>query len=283
MSAVFMDGKALAASIKRDVKEKAAALMRAPTLAVILVGDDPASSVYVRNKASDCAECGIRCLDYRLRADVSEAEVLSLVEELNCRDDVDGILVQLPLPPQIRERVVQEAIDPGKDVDAFHPENIGRIMQFAPRFLPCTPAGVMALLRHYGIDPAGKECVVVGRSNIVGKPMAMLLLQANGTVTVCHTHTPDLASVCRRAEILISAAGLPGLIRADMVRRGAVVVDVAINRGADGKLCGDAEAAVADKASYLTPVPGGVGPMTRAILMENTLRAAQMRQASAQR
>ena len=279
MSAILMDGKALAASIKRTVKEKSLLLSHQPTLAVILVGDDPASSVYVRCKESDCEECGIRCLDYRLGADATEAGVLSLVEELNRRDDVDGILVQLPLPPQIRERVVQEAIDPRKDVDAFHPENVGRIMQFAPRFLPCTPAGVMALLRRYGIDPAGRECVVVGRSNIVGKPMAMLLLQAHGTVTICHTRTPDLASACRRADILVSAAGLPGLIRADMVRRRAVVVDVAINRGADGRLCGDVDRAVADKVSYLTPVPGGVGPMTRAMLMENTLRAAQMREA----
>ncbi|MBO4854011.1 MAG: bifunctional 5,10-methylenetetrahydrofolate dehydrogenase/5,10-methenyltetrahydrofolate cyclohydrolase [Oscillospiraceae bacterium] len=278
MSAIMMDGKALAASVKRDVKEKVLTLTRQPTLAVILVGDNPASSIYVRYKASDCAECGIRCLDYRLRADTSETEVLALVGELNRRDDVDGILIQLPLPPQIREQVVQEAINPGKDVDAFHPENVGRIMQFAPRFLPCTPAGVMALLRRYGIDPAGRECVVVGRSNIVGKPMALLLLQAHGTVTVCHTRTPDLASVCRRADILISAAGLPGLIRSDMVRRGAAVVDVAINRGVDGKLCGDVDAAVADKASYLTPVPGGVGPMTRAMLLVNTLRAAQMQQ-----
>lgn len=277
MSAIWMDGASLAGSIREDIKKKVSTLAHQPTLAVILVGDDPASAVYVRNKASDCAQCGIRCLDHRLSADTSEAEVLALVEALNRRDDVDGILVQLPLPPQIREQVVQEAIDPRKDVDAFHPENVGRIMQFAPRFLPCTPAGVMALLRHYGIDPAGKECVVVGRSNIVGKPMAMLLLQANGTVTVCHTHTPDLSSACRRADILICAAGLPGLIRADMVRRGAVVVDVAINRGANGKLCGDAEAAVADKAAYMTPVPGGVGPMTRAMLLVNTFRAAQLR------
>ena len=278
MSAVLMDGKALAAEIRARVKEEAAALETAPTLAVVLVGDDPASAIYVRHKAADCAQCGIRCLDYRLSADAAEEEVLSLVAELNGRADVDGILVQLPLPAQIRERVVLEAIDPRKDVDAFHPENVGRIMQFAPRYLPCTPAGVMELLARYDVDPDGKECVVVGRSNIVGKPMAMLLLRAGGTVTVCHSHTADLAAHCRRADILVSAVGKPGLITADMVKEGAVVIDVAMNRGADGKLCGDAERAVADKAAFLTPVPGGVGPMTRAMLMVNTLRAARLRQ-----
>ncbi|MBQ2061622.1 MAG: bifunctional 5,10-methylenetetrahydrofolate dehydrogenase/5,10-methenyltetrahydrofolate cyclohydrolase [Oscillospiraceae bacterium] len=277
MSAILMDGKALAADIKRNVKEKALSLSTPPCLAVVLVGDNPASAVYVRNKEKDCLECGIRCVDHRLGEDTTEEELLALVDELNGRADVDGILVQLPLPAQIRERVILEAIDPGKDVDAFHPFNVGRIMQFAPRFLPCTPAGVMELLKRYDIDPAGKECVVIGRSNIVGKPMAMLLLQAGGTVTVCHTRTADLAAHCRRADILVSAAGKVGLVTEDMVKPGAVVIDVAMNRGADGKLCGDCVKAVADKASYLTPVPGGVGPMTRAMLMVNTLAAAEMR------
>ncbi len=277
MSAILMDGKALAADIKRTVKEKCLTMETAPTLAVVLVGDNPASAVYVRSKERDCGECGIRCLDHRLPEDTTEEQLLALVAELNERDDVDGILVQLPLPGQLRERVILEAIDPEKDVDAFHPFNVGRIMQFAPRFLPCTPAGVMELLKRYDVDPAGKECVVIGRSNIVGKPMAMLLLQAGGTVTVCHTRTADLAAHCRRADILVSAAGQVGLVREDMVKPGAVVIDVAMNRDEDGKLCGDCVKAVSDKASYLTPVPGGVGPMTRAMLMVNTLTAAQMR------
>ena len=275
MSAVLMDGKALASDIRRRVREEALSLERPPALAVILVGDDPASAVYVRNKEKDCAECGIRCLNYRLGADTAEEALLALVAELNGRADVDGILIQLPLPPHIRERAILEAISPAKDVDAFHPENVGRIMQLAPRYLPCTPAGVMELLRRYAIDPVGKNCVVIGRSNVVGNPIAMLLLQAGGTVTVCHTRTADLAAECRRADILISAAGKIDLVTADMVKDGAVVIDVAMNRGADGRLCGDVAASVADKASYLTPVPGGVGPMTRAMLMANTLRAAR--------
>ncbi|MBQ1675372.1 MAG: bifunctional 5,10-methylenetetrahydrofolate dehydrogenase/5,10-methenyltetrahydrofolate cyclohydrolase [Oscillospiraceae bacterium] len=277
MSAILMDGKAVAADVKRAVKEKCLSMENPPTLGVVLVGDNPASAVYVRNKEKDCAECGIRCVDHRLPEDTTEEQLLALVAELNARSDVDGILVQLPLPGQIRERVILEAIDPRKDVDAFHPFNVGRIMQFAPRYLPCTPSGIMELLKRYGIDPAGKNCVVIGRSNIVGKPMAMLLLQAGGTVTVCHTRTADLAAECRRADILVSAAGHAGLVTEDMVKPGAVVIDVAMNRGEDGKLCGDCVKAVADKASYLTPVPGGVGPMTRAMLMVNTLTAAQMR------
>jgi len=277
MSAILMDGKALAADIKSHVKEKALAMETPPALAVVLVGDDPASAIYVKHKEADCEQCGIRCLDHRLGADTTEDELLDLVRRLNADPAVDGILVQLPLPEQIRERVILETIDPKKDVDAFHPENVGRIMQFAPRFLPCTPAGVMALLERYEIKIEGKECVVIGRSNIVGKPMAMLLLAAGGTVTVCHSRTRDLAAACRRADILVSAVGKAGLVTADMIKEGAVVVDVAMNRGADGKLCGDCERAVADKASYLTPVPGGVGPMTRAMLMMNTLTAAARR------
>lgn len=278
MSAYLLDGKALAAQKKAAVRTAAAQLSRAPGLAVVLVGENPASQIYVRNKARDCEECGIRCMDFRLPAQTTESALLQLVAELNCRADVDGILVQLPLPEGIRERRVLEAISPEKDVDAFHPENVGRLVQGQARYLPCTPAGVMELLRAAEIDPAGKHAVIVGRSNIVGKPMALLLLQADATVTVCHSRTPDLAQECRRADILISAVGRRGLITADMIRPGAAVVDVAMNRGEDGRLCGDVDfAAACEVASYITPVPGGVGPMTRAMLMENTLRAAQMR------
>ena len=248
-------------------------------LAVILVGDNPASAVYVRNKEKDCAQCGVRCLNHHLPAETTQQELLALVEAMNRREDVDGILVQLPLPEGLDSRAVLEAIRPEKDVDAFHPENVGRLMLGLPRFLPCTPAGVMALLRAYGISPAGKHCVVIGRSNIVGKPMALLLLAEDATVTVCHSRTPDLAEQCRRADILISAVGRRGLITADMVKPGAVVVDVAMNRNEEGKLCGDVDfAAVAEKAAYITPVPGGVGPMTRAMLMENTISASRRRQ-----
>ena len=279
MSAVVMDGKALAAEIKQALRKRCAALSRPPRLAVVLVGDDPASAVYVRNKEQDCAQCGISCADHRLPADTSQQELLALVAELNRDKTVDGILVQLPLPAHLDAGQVLRAIDPEKDVDAFHSENVGRLHLGQPRYLPCTPAGIMALLKKYGIDSAGRHCVVVGRSNIVGKPMAALLLQADATVTVCHSRTPDLHEQCLRADILVSAAGRRGLITADMVKEGAVVVDVAMNRAPDGKLCGDVDyAAVAEKAGYITPVPGGVGPMTRAMLMENTYRAALGRQ-----
>lgn len=279
MSAVVMDGKALAAEIKQALRKRCAALSRPPRLAVVLVGDDPASAVYVRNKEQDCDQCGISCADHRLPADTSQQELLALVAELNRDKTVDGILVQLPLPAHLDAGQVLRAIDPEKDVDAFHSENVGRLHLGQPRYLPCTPAGIMALLKKYGIDPAGRHCVVVGRSNIVGKPLAALLLQADATVTVCHSRTPDLHEQCLRADILVSAAGRRGLITADMVKEGAVVVDVAMNRAPDGKLCGDVDyAAVAEKADYITPVPGGVGPMTRAMLMENTYRAALGRQ-----
>lgn len=278
MSAVIMDGKALAKEKKEEIRAKASELRRQPGLAVILVGDNPASGVYVRNKVKDCEECNILCMDYHLPQDATQDEVLELVERMNNYGAVDGILVQLPLPPQIDERAVLEAIAPDKDVDAFHPENAGRIMQGDAYYLPCTPAGVMELLKKYEIDPAGKHCVVVGRSNIVGKPMALLLLAANGTVTVCHSRTPDLKEQCLQADILISAVGKQNLITADMVKEGAVVIDVAMNRNEAGKLCGDVDyAAVSEKASYITPVPGGVGPMTRAMLMENTYKAAKCR------
>ena len=278
MSAMIMDGKALAAKKKEEIRENAAKLRRQPGLAVILVGDNPASQVYVRNKEKDCEECGILCYDYRLPQDATQDQVLELVEKMNNYGAVDGILVQLPLPPQIDERVVLEAIAPDKDVDAFHPENVGRIMQGQAYYKPCTPAGVMELLHEYGIDPAGKHCVVVGRSNIVGKPMAMLLLHEDATVTICHSKTKDLKAQCLQADILISAVGKQNLITADMVKPGAVVIDVAMNRNDAGKLCGDVDfAAVSEVASYITPVPGGVGPMTRAMLMENTYKAAKCR------
>ena len=278
MSAMIMDGKALAAKKKEEIRENAAKLRRQPGLAVILVGDNPASQVYVRNKEKDCEECGILCYDYRLPQDATQDQVLELVEKMNNYGAVDGILVQLPLPPQIDERVVLEAIAPDKDVDAFHPENVGRIMQGQAYYKPCTPAGVMELLHEYGIDPAGKHCVVVGRSNIVGKPMAMLLLHEDATVTICHSKTKDLKAQCLQADILISAVGKQNLITADMVKPGAVVIDVAMNRNDAGKLCGDVDfAAVSGVASYITPVPGGVGPMTRAMLMENTYKAAKCR------
>ena len=278
MSAQLMDGKALAAQKKAAIRAEVERLARTPGLAVVLVGENPASQIYVRGKARDCEECGIRCMDFRLPAQTTESELLTLIAELNGRADVDGILVQLPLPEGIRERRVLEAIAPEKDVDAFHPENVGRLVQGQARYLPCTPAGVVELLRAAGVDPAGRRAVIVGRSNIVGKPMALLLLQADATVTVCHSRTPDLADECRRADILISAVGRRGLITADMIKPGAAVVDVAMNRDEDGKLCGDVDfAAACAVAAHITPVPGGVGPMTRAMLMENTLRAARLR------
>ncbi len=278
MSAQLMDGKALAAQKKAAIRAEVERLARMPGLAVVLVGENPASQIYVRGKARDCEECGIRCMDFRLPAQTTESELLTLIAELNGRADVDGILVQLPLPEGILERRVLEAIAPEKDVDAFHPENVGRLVQGQARYLPCTPAGVMELLRAAGVDPAGRRAVIVGRSNIVGKPMALLLLQADATVTVCHSRTPDLADECRRADILISAVGRRGLITADMIKPGAAVVDVAMNRDEDGKLCGDVDfAAACAVAAHITPVPGGVGPMTRAMLMENTLRAARLR------
>lgn len=274
-----LDGKALAAKVKERVRKEAATLPRRPGLAVVLVGNDPASRVYVTSKRKDCEECGFYSEEYALLENTSQKELLALVETLNGREDIDGILVQLPLPKHLDEEAVIQAIAPGKDVDGFHPMNAGNLLIGRPGFLPCTPAGVMDLLEEYGIDPAGKRAVVVGRSNIVGKPMALLLLRRDATVTVCHSRTPDLAEYCRQADILVAAVGRRGLITADMVKTGAVVVDVAMNRDENGKLCGDVDfTAVAEKASYLTPVPGGVGPMTRAALMENTLLAARKRQ-----
>ena len=275
MAATIMDGKALAAKVKEEVREQTSKMEHKPGLAVVLVGDDPASRVYVNGKRRDCEACGIYSEEYALPAETSQQELLELVETLNGREDIDGILVQLPLPRHLDEKAVLLAIRPDKDVDCFHPFNVGQLMIGEAGFQPCTPAGIMQMLKEYGIDPEGKHCVIVGRSNIVGKPQAMLMLRENATVTVCHTRTRDLKAECLKADILVAAAGRAGLISGDMVKEGAVVVDVAMNRSESGKLCGDVvynEAA--ERASYITPVPGGVGPMTRAMLMENTLRAA---------
>ena len=277
--AIKLDGKALAEKMRAQIRQETEMLARRPTLAVILVGEDAASQVYVRNKEKDCAECGILSQGYRLPVQTSETQLLELIDVLNKNDRVDGILVQLPLPDHISQEKVLHAIRPDKDVDAFHPFNVGKIVTGEQGFVPCTPAGVMALLREYEIDIAGKDCVVVGRSNIVGKPMALLLLRENGTVTICHSRTPNLAEVCRSADILVAAVGKVNLVTADMVKPGAVVIDVAMNRNEAGKLCGDVDfPAVKEVASAITPVPGGVGPMTRAMLMKNTLLAAQKHQ-----
>ena len=275
--AIVIDGKALAAKVKGEVGAEVSAMTAKPGLAVILVGDDPASRVYVNGKKRDCAECGIYSEEYALPAETSRRELLDLIGELNGRADIDGILVQLPLPRPEDEREVLLAIRPDKDVDGFHPENVGRLVTGEPGFRPCTPAGVMRMLDEYGIDPEGRHCVVLGRSNIVGKPQALMMLARSATVTVCHSRTPDLARYCREADILVSAVGRTGLVTGDMVKEGAVVIDVAMNRAADGRLCGDVDyEAAARKASHITPVPGGVGPMTRAMLMVNTLQAARL-------
>ena len=275
----IIDGKAISAKIREEIAEKVVALKAergiTPGLAVVIVGDDPASRVYVRNKHRACEQVGFASFGYELPAETSEEELLALVDQLNRDERVHGILVQLPLPRHLDEEKILLAIDPKKDVDAFHPYNVGKIMIGNYDFLPCTPAGVMELLRRSNIEIAGKECVIVGRSNIVGKPQAMLLLQANGTVTVCHSRTKDLREVCRRADILVAAIGKPEFFDASYVKEGAVVIDVGINRRADGTLCGDVNFEdVAPHASFITPVPGGVGPMTIAMLMQNTLTAA---------
>ena len=278
--AIRIDGKAVSAAVREEVKQQAAALTaqgHQPALAVILVGEDPASQVYVRNKHKACAECGIRSLQYELPASTTQQELLTLIQTLNEDDTVDGILCQLPLPVHLDEQAVILAIDPKKDVDAFHPVNAGRIMSGDYGFLPCTPAGIMEMLRRYDIAIPGKRCVVIGRSNIVGKPMAMLLINAGGTVTVCNSKTRDLPAVTREADILVAAVGKPHFVTADMVKEGAVVIDVGINRNADGKLCGDvAFDEVSEKASYITPVPGGVGRMTITMLLQNTITAAKI-------
>ena len=270
----MIDGKAVSLAVKTDVRDAIAKAGIEPCLAVILVGNDPASRVYVNNKKKACTFCGIRSLEYALPEETTQEELLSRIDKLNRDPAVNGILCQLPVPKQISEKEVIAKIDPKKDVDCFHNENVGRLWTGSYRLLPCTPAGVMALLDHYGIDPAGKHCVIVGRSNIVGKPMAALMLARNATVTVCHSRTADLRQQCLQADILVAAVGKAKFITADMVKNGAVVLDVGINRMADGKLCGDVDfEKVKDKASCITPVPGGCGPMTIAVLMQNTLTA----------
>lgn len=278
--AKIIDGKAVSANVRRQVAEETAALKAkgvTPGLAVVIVGDDPASRVYVNNKKKACAEVGFLSEEYALSAQTTQDELLALVGTLNKKNDINGILVQLPLPKHLDEKAVIEAIDPKKDVDAFHASNVGKIMIGDYHFLPCTPAGVMELLKSENIEICSKNCVVIGRSNIVGKPMAMLLLHQNGTVTICHSRTKNLKEVCAQADILVAAVGIPKFVKADMVKDGAVVIDVGMDRDENGKLCGDVDfAEVEPKASYITPVPGGVGPMTIAMLMKNTLMAAKM-------
>lgn len=275
----IIDGKIISAAVKEEVAKQVEALKAkgiTPGLAVIIVGDDPASKVYVANKKKTCEQLGMHSEEYALPADTAQEELLALIDRLNKNDQINGILCQLPLPDHLDEEAVINAILPEKDVDAFHPQNVGKIMTGDYDFLPCTPAGIMEMLRYEKIDVQGKECVVIGRSNIVGKPMAMLLLHRNGTVTICHSKTKNLAAVCRRADILVAAVGRPNFVTADMVKEGAVVIDVGINRTPEGKLCGDVDFEnVRQKASYITPVPGGVGPMTIATLMKNTLTAAK--------
>lgn len=281
-NAKILDGKAVSQRIKDELKNEVAELKAKglnPGLAVIIVGDDPASRIYVNNKKKACEYIGVRSIEYALPGETSQEELLKLINELNESADIDGILCQLPLPKHIDEKAVINAIRPDKDVDAFHPVNVGKIMIGDYDFLPCTPAGVMELIKESGIDICGKECVVIGRSNIVGKPMSMLLLHAHGTVTICHSRTKDLAETVRRADIVVAAVGVPELIKGDMIKEGAVVIDVGMNRLPDKKLVGDVEfGTAAEKASAITPVPGGVGPMTIAMLMKNTVKAALIHQ-----
>lgn len=277
-----IDGKAIAAQIKDECKEKVAQLKAEGTevtLAVIQVGNDPASTVYVGNKKKACEYIGIRSLAYELPGQTTEQELLELIAELNGRKDVNGILVQLPLPEHIDEEKVLDTIDPLKDVDGFHPQNVGALCIGKPGFVSCTPAGIIQLLKRSGIEIAGKECVVIGRSNIVGKPMALLLLRENGTVTVAHSRTGDLKEVTRRADILVVAVGRPRMITADYVKEGAVVIDVGIHRNENNKLCGDVDfESVEPLCSAITPVPGGVGPMTIAMLMNNCVESVALQQ-----
>lgn len=278
--AIRIDGKKVSLALRETLKMQIAEFKSrtgiTPGLAVVLVGEDPASSVYVKNKHLACLEVGIHSEVYRLPAETEENELLALLEKLNSDPAIHGILVQLPLPKHISEEKVIHTIRPEKDVDAFHPQNVGRIMLGNYNFLPCTPAGVMELLRYYSIEIEGKNCVVIGRSNIVGKPQMLLLTEANGTVTLCHSRTKNLAEITRRADIIVVAIGRPRFLTRDMVREGAVVIDVGINRLPDGKLCGDADYdALEPIVSAITPVPGGVGPMTITMLLQNTLRAAE--------
>lgn len=278
--AKLIDGKAVSASVRAQVAQEVQEVKAKglhPGLAVVIVGDDPASRTYVNNKKKACAETGIYSEEYALPATTTQEELLSLVRSLNEKPEIHGILVQSPLPNGLDEEAVIEEINPQKDVDAFHPQNVGRIMIGNFHFLPCTPAGVIELIRSQGIEIAGKRCVVIGRSNIVGKPMAMLLLHNHGTVTICHSKTRDLAEICREADILVAAVGRPKFVTENMVKPGAVVIDVGMDRDENGKLCGDVDFAnVEPKAGYITPVPGGVGPMTIAMLLRNTVTAAKL-------
>ena len=277
----LINGKEIAAQVKAEVAKDAEQLAEkfgaTPGLAVVIVGDDPASKIYVRNKKKACEEVGFYSEEIALHEKTSQKELLDLIDTLNKRVDIDGILVQLPLPKHLNEKTIIGAISPKKDVDAFSPFNVGRVMIGEYRFLPCTPAGVMELIKSTGVEIEGKNCVVIGRSNIVGKPMAMMLLHENGTVTVCHSKTQNLAEVTSKADILVSAVGKANFVTADMVKEGAVVIDVGMNHDDEGKLCGDVKFdEVEPKAGYITPVPGGVGPMTIAMLMKNTLTAAKL-------
>lgn len=275
-----INGKEVSQNVKMRVAEEVKELKTngiEPCLAVILVGDDPASKVYVNNKKKACEFCGIRSLEYLLPADTKQEELIELVKKLNDDKSVNGILCQLPLPKHLDEKKVLNLIKPEKDVDAFHPENVGHIMIGDFNFLPCTPAGIMEMLKSENISLDGKHCVIIGRSNIVGKPMAMLMLKENATVTVCHSHTQNLKEIVKQADVIVAAVGRPKFVTADMVKDGAVIVDVGINRGEDGKLCGDVDFdGCCEKSSYITPVPGGVGPMTIATLMQNTITAAKI-------
>lgn len=281
MTARLIDGKALAATVRDEVKARAGALQqrfgRPPGIAVVRVGDDPASKVYVTSKEKTARELGFGSWQHHLDAGVSQADLLALVARLNADDTVDGILVQLPLPRHLDTAAVLEAIDPAKDVDGFHPVNAGHLFQGRPTLVPCTPMGVMRMLESIGFDPTGRRCVVIGRSTIVGRPMALLLLNASATVTVCHSKS-DVEAEVRRADLVVAAVGVAGLVKGEWLRPGAVVIDVGMNRGADGKLCGDVDFASArERAGWITPVPGGVGPMTIAMLMHNTALAAAAR------
>lgn len=278
--AKIIDGKAVSAAVRAEVAAETKVLGEkgiVPGLAVIIVGDDSASRVYVNNKKKACAEVGFYSEEHALAASTTQEELLALIEQLNARKDIDGILCQLPLPKHLDEKSVIETISPEKDVDAFHASNVGKIMIGDYNFLPCTPAGVMELLHSADVEISGKNCVVIGRSNIVGKPMAMLLLHENGTVTICHSRTQNLAEVCRNADVLVAAVGKAKFVTADMVKPGAAVIDVGMNRDENGNLCGDVDFEKVSKvAGAITPVPGGVGPMTIAMLMKNTLTAAKL-------
>ncbi|BAO44593.1 bifunctional methylenetetrahydrofolate dehydrogenase/methenyltetrahydrofolate cyclohydrolase FolD [Thiolapillus brandeum] len=281
MSAKILDGKAIAAElrgqIRHDVETITRSGQRPPGLAVILVGENPASQVYVRNKQKACEEVGFVSELIRMDADTHQDQLLNVIDELNARTEIDGILVQLPLPDQIDEETIIERILPTKDVDGFHPYNVGRLVLRMPLLRPCTPKGIMTMLEHTGVDPAGKDAVIIGQSNIVGRPMALELLMARCTITVCHSRTKDLEDKMRGADILVAAVGRPNFVQADWVKPGATVIDVGINRLEDGKLCGDVDFhAVKEVAGWITPVPGGVGPMTIATLLENTLQAARL-------